>query len=487
MVAPSWESFQRPNQQNQEREQLSHQQQEFEQELPGEMQDNEKPQAEKPQWGNFLSPTTYQGKPDPNEDESTLEYLTRNATQLGSRVLEQTVGRHGNIEKFSKDVLSSFPKSGGLIGWAISELVGPEKWERLVRGPPGQQQMLPTSDQLRKVTKEISKGYTEPKTKGEEKISEFVEDVGSTLTGRRAPTAINNLLIPAAANVVKQIVKETGFGEDKAQMAKLAVWLPLSLAGNVNAPQYASQLMNQGRNGLPNTLHADIPRFTRRLDAVANSPLLLHSDPRTALARQTLAGIRNDIANGQTNSQSLFTMFDGVNAAKRNRGLFELGRSDQNFARRAINEVRNAIRDEILDVGVNHPEAIQSWQNGVRAWATIHQSNAISNWVESAAKGPYSKILSGPAAGLFGIGAYGAHKLPAFISGAGSVAIPASYKTGQVLYRMWNDPNLRAYYWNAIAASQTENLPVFISNYNKLNKGLEKSESVKPNRKSNNK
>lgn len=470
MVNPSWDSFQRPTKKSE-----GSQEKEFIEEIPGKIKDEEKPEGDKPQWGNFKTPTTYQGEPDPTEDESGLEYLVRNATTLASRVGEQIGGRYGNVEKFAKDALVSFPKTGGLVGWAISELVGPETWERMVRGRPGEQQTFPTSENLKEASQKLTGGYTKPKTKNEERIGEFIEDVGSTLGGKRAISAVNNLLIPAAANATKQIVKENGFGEDKANLAKLAVWLPLSLAGNVNAARYASDLMNQGRQGLPNTLQANVPRFTQRLDKVANSHLLLHSDPRSALARQVLAGIRNDLSNGQNNIQSLMTSYDGVNAAKRNRGLFELGKSDQKFAKRAIDEVKNAVKDEIMDVGAQYPDALNKWKNGLNAWATIHQSNALTNWIEGLAKGPYAKMLGGPAAGLFGGGLYGTVKSP-IISGSAAVAVPATYKTGQVLYRMWNDKNLNNYYWKAISEAQKENAPAFINNYNKLNKELKKKE-----------
>jgi len=61
--------------------------------------------------------------------------LVRNISALTSRVEEPVLGRYGNIEKFSKDVLSNLPQTGGVIGWALSELIGQDRWERMVRGP----------------------------------------------------------------------------------------------------------------------------------------------------------------------------------------------------------------------------------------------------------------------------------------------------------------------------------------------------------------
>lgn len=490
MVAPSWGTFQKPGQQ------IAEQESEFQEELPGELVDQEKPEGEKPQWGNFQSPETYQGEPDPTADEGIFDYVVRNAAANTSRVVEQIAGRYGNVEKFAKDTLSNIPETGGLVSWAISQLVGPERWEKIVRGNEGQQQLLPTSQQIKGASEKLTGGYTKPKTEGEAKFQEFTEDVGVMVSGRRAPNitgmtrgqrarqqAFNKVLIPAAANVTKEIVDDLGFGKDKANMAKMAVWLPLSLASNVNAAQYSSHLMNEGRNGIPQTLNCNVPRLQQRLQQVANDPHLLHADPRSALARQELAAIQNDLANGQTSVRSLMTSYDGINAAKRNRGLFELNRNDQAFARRAIDRVRDAVRDEIMSAGAGHPEALNNWRSGIQAWSVVHRSRAITNWIDNVARGPYAKILTGPTAGLFGVSSYAGFKAP-LVALPTAALTPAAYKTGQTLYRVWNDPNLANYYWNAIGAAANENLPTFLNNYNKMNKILEKSDSTKKKSKS---
>jgi hypothetical protein len=509
MVTPAWGSFQKPNQMNvQLQDQLSEPEKEFDQELSGEMQDQEKPEAQKPQWGIFQSPTTYQGEPDPTEDEDLLGYTVRNLSTNASRLGEQYFGRFGNVEKMGKDILTNFPQSAGVIGWALSKLMGQENWEKLVKGPEDQSmalglvgqylpdllggekekhQIFPTSKKLKEFSERETGGYTKAKTKGEEKFQEFTEDVGATLSGSRIKNSsakqigINNILIPAAANVTKKIVEDFGFGQDKANMAKMAVWMPLTLAANVNASKYAANLTNQGRQGFSSNLTANIPRYQNQINQVSRN--MLQGDPRSALAQQQLAGINNDIASGQTSMQSLMTRYDAINAAKRDRGLFQLGKTDRDAAIYNINQVLGAVREEIEILGQSNPQALQSWQNGIQAFSTIHKSKAMTNWVESIAKGPYAKILSAPAAALFGVTSYGGLKSP-LIAGPSSVAGPALYKVGQTIYRMWNDPNLADYYWKSISAALKEDVPAFINNFNKLNKNLEKSDSVKKKGKS---
>jgi hypothetical protein len=493
MVSPSWDMFESPMLANKKKPMEEEPQSE-------EMKMEQEPLPEQEgSWGNFQSPETYQGEPDPTEDESSLDWLTRNIAANASRAGESYFGRYGDVEKITRNVLKAAPNFlkkhpmlGGisLLGRAIHDLVGQEKWEQIVG-----EQHLPTTEDLKKGMTEATGEYLEPKTKREKRVQELSSDIGSVLPGpgfgKLPPNAtrflVNNLGIPAAANAVKNVVEDLGFGEDKANMAKGATWISLFLSRNINGAKYASNLMNEGRNGIPNTVQVDVPRLQSRLQQVSNNPMLLHADPRSALAREQVANIQRDLANGQTSVRALMTSYDGLNAAKRNRGLFELNRSDRNFAKRAIDEVRNAIRDEIMEAGKAHPDALKSWRSGIQAWATIHKSRAITNTVEDWAKGPYAKILTGPLAGIFGVGTYAGLKKPLLaIPAAG--ALPAAYKGAQTLYRIWQDPNLAHYYWQALGNAARENAPEFIKNYLKLEKGLEKdkSKSVKKKAKSNN-
>lgn len=479
MVTPSWENFSSPNRANQP---VNAAPQQPIQKQPEEAE--KKPQD----WGNFQSPMTYQGPVDPTADEGMFDYLLRGSARFASRGAEQLLGSYGNLQTFAKDLLTNYPQTAGVMGWAMSEYLGPERWERLIRGRPGQDQNLPTSSELKKVSEEATKGYTAPKTKGEKEVDELIEDITSTFNpmtrfvpGTRFQRAANHVLIPAAANVAEKIVKDLGFSEDTAKKVKAAIWFPLSLANNINGSRYASELMNRGRNGFNPNLTVNVPAYQNQLNAVSRN--MLRGDPRSALAQQQIAGIEHDIANGQNGMRDLMTRYDAINAAKRDRGLFALNRGDRAAAIRNINQVRDVVRNQIETLGAANPQALADWQNGVQAWATIHRSNAITNTIQGWARGPYAKILTGPAAALFGAGGYGAATHP-LIAGSTAALATGGYKSGQILYRMWNDPTLQNYYWNAINGAMEHNFPVFLSNYEKLNKKLEKSEPIEPKSKS---
>lgn len=455
----------------------------------------EEPRDEKKQeWGEFQDTSTYQGEPNPTADEEWVDYIGRNLTTNLSRGFEIGLGKVGDTQQFIKDVATNFPQSTGLLGWALSEWTGPDAWRRMWQGKDVAGERFPTSSELQKLSETATGGYTKPKTPGEKKFQEFTKDFASMITpqlGPRSPYVrgggmsaeiVRQGVITGAANLGKELVQDLGFKEDKANYAKYGIWGVLSLLDKVNAPAYASQMMNEGRIGYNLNQGIDVPRYLRRLDNVQYGPTMLPSDPRSALAIQQLNRLRENVANGQNSMQSAMTSYDGVNATKRSTGMFELGSADRNFARGQINRVLNAVREEIMDAGQVNPQALTRWQQGVNAWRVIHQSNGLSNWVSDLFRGPHKKLAYGIASTLFGGVSYLKDPLLAVTAAATGFALNKGY---QVAYRVINDPVLARYYFDALTSATLHDLPAFIRNYEKLNEKLEKEES-KDNRHSKN-
>lgn len=467
---PDWEEYDTP-------ETLQTQAKAPKQQFASQETEEKQENAKETNWEDFPTPSTYQGEPDPTQDESWYGYLLRNVAANTSRIGEQVVGLPGNLEKFGAQANKELMDNP--IMNAVSELLGMDKYMDLIKPQNEYNPLLPTSEDIKKFSIEKTGGYTAPKTKGEERFQSVVEDAASTLLTRKPTSAkkfaFNTFATPVAANVAKNLVEDTGFGDDKANKTKLAVWLALGLAGNVNGPQHASQLMNAGRNGIPDNLHIDVARYLRSLKQLDNNPHLLHVDPRSALARQAIANLYRDVENGNIQTRSLMTSYDGINALKRDKGLFDLNANDKKFAIKSIDLVRDAVKKEILESGRMYPMAMKNWQNGLGAWSAIHKSRQLTNAFDSLAKGRYGKMLGGASLPLFGGTAYAATKAPA-VALAGAAAVPAAYKTIQTGIRVWSNPTLANYYWHAIHGLMEDNLPAFLNNYHKLNKALEKQE-----------
>lgn len=429
-------------------------------------------------WGKFSSPSTYQGEPE--SEEGLLPMLARNFLGNVTRATEAQVGRFGDIEAFIRKGGSKLIKNaGGFLGKYLPELVGEEKFNEYLKlkphskfNPSGRETMLPTSQELReRITKPLTGEYLEPKNKPEKFVQEVVSDVASLGRRPQAGRALYNYVgIPAAANAAKAATEELGFGEKEGGWVKGATWTALSLLNNVNAPRYAAELMNEGRNGFQNVA-AQTARYQTNIDRVARP--MLPGDSRSQLARDQIAAITNDIENGRTTMQDLMTRYDAINAAKRDRGLFDLSRGDRRAAIRNINQVRDAVRSEIETIGRVNPQALNAWRSGVQAFSVIHQSRALTNTMSNWLRGPYAKLIATPVGSIFGLGgAYGLAKAP-LVGIPAAIGAPAAYKTIQVAQRVWNDPTLARYYWESINAARQNNQQAFIKNYVALDKAYQ--------------
>jgi hypothetical protein len=466
MVEPSWESFQNLNSEENTLENKG---------IP--FKEKEQSEEEKQlDWSSFLNNDTYRYKEEPGQLENFVQDLSGLAATAFSYA--NPVTRAGDVLAFAENTLAKIPDSDTGLGEAIRDFIGKERWEDFVYGTSNATTSLPpSSHKLKEGIDVVTGGYTKPRGKWTSIAQNTAADIaalrgrgGGTTTSRRL---INNVGIPVAANAAKETVEGLGFNEEKGDWAKLATWVSLNLATNINGSGFAAELMNEGRQGFNNNVRANVPRMQNTLNNIQNN--FSAGDPRSALAAQTIDNIRIDIQNGQIGINDLMRRYDAINAAKRDRGLFQLNRADRRAAVRNINQVRDAVREEIHAIGnpVN-PNAIRSWQNGVNAFSAIHRSEAIGNFTKNLFNSPNAKLAATPLAALFGYGGAKLAGLPAAITGGAAVVAPAAYKTMQIAQRVYSDPNLARYYWQAMSAAAAENSEVFLKNYNKLNSNYEK-------------
>lgn len=459
--------------------------------IPNEMEDQEQTQPSIEQktisppdsqqnqsksWDQYQTKDNYVPPKDPNGEETTFDWLLRNYISIKSRGEEAVLGGPGKLKNMGKSLFKKYPGAFGLIGWGLHNLMGQENWDKVIDVASGID--LPTPEDFRSLTELASGDYTKPRTKNEERAQQISSDIGTTLNPftritRPAVAFMNHLVTPLASNIVKESVEGMGFKSDKAETAKALTTLVLSLGSNVDARRFATEMVNRGRNGLPNFLNANILRYQARMNQMQNRVLM--NDPRTALTQSQINGINNDIANGQTSIQALMNRYNAISAARRDRGLWAMSAGDRRVAVNSINDLQNAVRQEILDIGRAYPEAIQNWQQGNAALRIIHQSNTITNWVQGQLSSPLGKGI-GAATGASAL--FGAKGVPA-LAGAATGAAAATYKSGQVLYRVMNNQNLRHYYFEAIAAAQAQNSVQFLKYYDKLDKALSKPDKRK--------
>src|SRR6185437_11315100 len=88
-------------------------------------------------WGQYPTPSTYEKEPE--NDESIFSDLTRNLRSYAARLGERFLGRYGDTQKALKEIAQKIPLSTGILGKALHDLMGEEKWEQFVNPKKGAQ------------------------------------------------------------------------------------------------------------------------------------------------------------------------------------------------------------------------------------------------------------------------------------------------------------------------------------------------------------
>lgn len=427
-------------------------------------------------------------------DESMAGYALRNAAGMASSAASGALGVPGEIVGAVR----------GVFDWLMDPIfegfVGKEKMNDL-REVRDQGLKLPTSSDIKGAVDTATGGYTAPKTKSEGRAQTLASDLGSvaaspgralvgkalgkaagkTMLGRAAAKSASVAFAPTVGNAAQIISEEIlGFSPEKSELVKAAVWMGADMAKLVSGKTHAASLCSDGRKGFTKFDRANPSRYMKGLDEATKGMLL--NDPRSSHAMSQINGIRNDYKLGNLTVNDLMTRYDAINAAKRDAGMFTLGQSDRKFATMQLDKVLDVVRKEIHEAGKSNPNALESWQKGMQAFAVIHQGEAAARFAERAISGHAGRINQG-VAGLFlgGLGkAAHAHPAGAAVS---AVALPAVYKTAQILHRVATNESLRKYYWESMKALVAQDSPSFLKNFNKLQEGYEKKYGKEPGEK----
>jgi hypothetical protein len=427
-----------------------------------------------------------QFKSDVESKETYPEYFSRIFSQNSARALETLGGFPGNLQKAGKnalDYLAEITPGGKEAHEYLQEKVG--NLNRGLFGEPEPGSLLervnqpPTSSELREeVTPKISKQlfederYLDPKTEFEKKVGDFTQDVTSFfMPGTAGMRLMQRIGIPLAANLSKEGLKYVGLSEDKAEKAKLALMLGLTLANNSNPGEFSSQRISTAKNMIPESFTIDARPLANSLMPLYNRLTRGLEVPSKSRAMEGMEGLANQARNGRINLRSLMDSRDNINEWIAEAGGWNIPGPTRTAAVANLNQLKTAVI-EAADQGLAHfPEAQQLYRTGYEAAAVTHQSNAISNFVE---KNFGRKASSVGAKVLFPALATGAAILPK--TAAVSAALFPLYKAGQVLYRIGRSPTLARYYGDVLTYSLQQNAPAMAKSMDKLDKELAKDE-----------
>ncbi len=384
------------------------------------------------------------------EDEKEYE---RAQAQLSSRMIETILGAPGDIASFG----------AGLFG--------------------KEQNILPTSQQLRQKSESLSKGYTKPKTEFEENIGELASDVVSmAIPGSSHYSFARNIGIPIVGNLVKEGLKYNNSDEKNQAYGKVGTMLALDLmSGNKGGvKKYVTSLFNKSEAAIPKGVSIQASELEKSLTNLEKELSKGGKRPTTTKALEKVKEIKDEIKNGKIDVKRLAAYRPSINEAIDEMGGFnlELPKKLKPVAIRNLNNVKSEVIKTLDQYGEKfNPEFLKYHKESNEGFAALQKSNLIGNFIKD--KIPYvpqSKALHtifgyAPAVG---IAALAAKAGPGTAFGA-TVAL-GGYQGIKILHQIMNSPTLRKYYTNVLKDASKRNVAGASKNLKALDMNLMKSE-----------
>jgi len=404
-----------------------------------------------------FKPISKPQKQKSNEQFMTDEEFERNIDraqgQIWSRIGETALGAPGDIASFFT----------GLFG--------------------KEQDILPTSSDIREKGKKVFNSAFEPKNEFEKAAGEYVSDVTSmSLPGTGAFKAIRNLGIPVVGALVKQGLKYADTEEKTQAYGKVGTMIALDLISRRTggAKKYATELYKKAEEALPKGISFDAQNLSKSLDKLEKTLSAGGSRQTTTKALQKVNEIKSEIKNGKIEGKRLAAFRPSINEAIDEIGGFnlEVSRKAKPAAIRNLNQVKKEVINSLDEYASKYnPEYQKFSRDANEAWSAYQQSNKVGNFIQKKIPySPQSKAVQalfslGPKAGVASIG------LISPVSAIGASAGLLGYQAYKVLDRVVRSPVLRKFYLNTLKQASAGNIPQTTKNIKALDQHL-KNEDI---------
>jgi len=427
----------------------------------------------------------------PFEGENDLEReIERNIAQQSSRIGETILGLPGDIKELTENVYGDtylgIPKEALE---SITERIGIDKIPILQDIYPMVKDLvstnlfshLPTSEQLRKKSEELSKGYTAPQSEFEERTGEVMQDIASMMMpGSNSYSFLRNLGIPLVANLAQEGIN-LGGGESFSQPAKYGIMAILDLINHKGKgpKQYISKLFDESESLIQKGEKISANNLSNKILDIKKNLQKGGTRPSTSKAIKKTKEILKKIKNGEIEVEELVDFRKSINENIDALKGFTINKNKSRINKKSIKNLQNvksAVLEAIEDYGLKNPEFGKLNTAANEAYSVYSSSNVWSNFIEKTLKG---SIRNPTAKALLGLsGGYGVISHPTILAKT-AVAAPvglAGYNAYKILHRVIQSPTLRKYYGNILKGTSAGNAAQVIKNAKLLEKKLDKEE-----------
>jgi hypothetical protein len=363
-----------------------------------------------------------------NEDIPWLYEAGRHLTRIGSRVAETLGGIPGDI--------SSLIQSGVITG--LKKLTGHELSQE--GHEEIKKQRLPTSSELKKISQNITKGYTSPQNEAEKIGDEYTELVASLIGPMKFRRALG---IAAGSTLAKKGVKLSGLDEGFQEAAKLGSMLMLTSLNPGGAMKYASS-QYQKANSLAKgaSINASgLKKYAENMLVDLNKGLT--STPKTAVIKP-LEEILTKIKANKIPVQELTSAKKDLNTIIKDPSLLKR-------EKKLLNGFGKQIDEAIKPYEKINPAFKKAYRPANEIYSAVMQGTKASDFI---GKVLGNKSVLGLAIGEAALG----HSDLILPTVAGAIGAKGTAKTVDFFTRLAKSTELQKYYSKAMAAAIAEDV-----------------------------
>lgn len=382
------------------------------------------------------------------EPESIGASAQRNITRQASRAAETFLGMPGDLLRMG---------GHGAISGAEA-LTGKDfSGAKQALEDTAPFKLLPSSQQLRGVQKELTGGYTEPNPGTWE---ENADNVTKTLTSLKTGGGgwLRSLGAAIGGEGAGKIAKEYGAGETGQNIANIGTMFLLHNLNPGQAENFVQKSYEKARAAIPKGTMLQTGSYVSALDSLEQT--LMRGAPTATkdAVLKSLRYMRDRAKGGAMEASEVVDAYHDVNQSMNSKGLFdELSASEKKTLKRQYESLKDQVRPTIEGYGQYNPEFIENWNAGNAGYAAIKKSERTRDWVGSKIKHLPSKLFGGAAVELLA-----GYPQLAVATAGGAIAAGTGLRTIETANRFLKSPILRKHYLQAIKSASASNLPAMI-------------------------
>lgn len=384
---------------------------------------------------------------EPNSEEETFpQYLTRNATRIGSRVAETIGGIPGDIQNLIESGV--FAGLEGAIGHPVTAELREKARLKSERAP--------TSSELKNISQKSSKGYTKPKNNYEELTDEYAETVSSLLGPMKFRKALG---ISALGTAAKKGAELLGAEKGTQDASKLGTMLVASMVNPKGVKQFYTNLYKQAEKLAPEGTFVSGKHLQEKLLSLKKDLEKGTLDRFETKVLEQTNRVLEKIKDGKVDVNHMIASQRSINGVAGDPEFFRRG--EHLFPR-----LQNAVKDTIKTY--KNPEFLKKWNNANEAFSGLHESQKMTRFIEKElGNKPIKHAIIAAIAET--AGGYPEAIIPTI---GGAAAALGTVKGIELTKRILSNKTLRKYYGDVLLSAAKQNSGALLKSAEKLDKKI---------------